>query len=51
MDMLNPMDFSPVSYLDSIMNGTFISPGLYWSGINSLLLVHLFDFTQDTGFI
>ncbi len=21
MDMLNPMDFSPVSYLDSIMNG------------------------------
>lgn len=26
MDMLNPTDFSPVSYLDSIMNGNVTFP-------------------------
>lgn len=33
--MLNPMDFSPVSYLDSIMNGKFTFPA--WDGIQVLI--------------
>lgn len=35
MDMVNPMDFSPVSYLDSIMNGKFTFPA--WDGIQVLI--------------
>lgn len=49
LDLLNPFDTSPVSYLDSIMNG--MSEHLACRDKLTIPVVPMFDFSQENGFL
>lgn len=48
-DLLNPFDTSPVSYLDSIMNGK--PRHLVCRDTLIVSIVPMFDFSQENGFL